>query len=36
VIANDLLKHKHLDRMMQESRFRAVLLKKVLANSSIS
>lgn len=30
VLAKDLLKHKHLDRMMKESRFRAVLLRKVL------
>ena len=30
MFAKDLLKHKHLDRMMKESRFRAILLKKVL------
>ena len=35
VSTKDLLKHTHLDRMMKESRFRAVLLKKVLEWVSI-
>ncbi len=34
ILAKDLLQHRHLDRMMNESRFRAVLLKKVLETMS--
>lgn len=35
VKAEDLMKHKHISKMMEESRFRAVILKKILESNDI-